>query len=329
MTALIVLIAVGLAFLSPAAGIVVLSYGLAAKQMVIRKRARAAEAQRRVAALDQLAATAADLRAGASTNVLTLTDHELDRLFRAAQRLSDRTGAPLADLVDRLESHQRALSRVDSAAHAQAAGTRLTALLLAALPLAALGLGHLIGANAIGALFGTPWGTASAAAALALQLGGLVWADRLARLRPNPLQAELAMAADLMAAALRSGAPVSTAVLAVGDVLDGPLSGRLAQIGRELRTGVSPAQAWQRLADVTAARGFVNAAKRSAESGAAMSGALTRCADDIRADAAHERQAQAQRAGVLLVLPLGLCFLPAFVIGGLVPVVVAVLGDVL
>jgi len=29
------------------------------------------------------------------------------------------------------------------------------------------------------------------------------------------------------------------------------------------------------------------------------------------------------------VLPLGLCFLPAFVLAGLVPVIVAVLGDVL
>jgi len=43
----------------------------------------------------------------------------------------------------------------------------------------------------------------------------------------------------------------------------------------------------------------------------------------IAADAA------ARRAGVLIVLPLGLCFLPAFVLAGLVPVIVAVLGDVL
>ena len=39
--------------------------------------------------------------------------------------------------------------------------------------------------------------------------------------------------------------------------------------------------------------------------------------------------AAARRSGVLIVLPLGLCFLPAFVLAGLVPVVVAVLGDVL
>jgi pilus assembly protein TadC len=40
-------------------------------------------------------------------------------------------------------------------------------------------------------------------------------------------------------------------------------------------------------------------------------------------------EAAARRAGVLVVLPLGLCFLPAFVFAGLVPVIVAVLGDVL
>ena len=40
-------------------------------------------------------------------------------------------------------------------------------------------------------------------------------------------------------------------------------------------------------------------------------------------------EAAAQRVSVLIVLPLGLCFLPAFVFAGIVPVIVAVLGDVL
>lgn len=43
----------------------------------------------------------------------------------------------------------------------------------------------------------------------------------------------------------------------------------------------------------------------------------------------HRAEASARRAGVLIVLPLGLCFLPAFILAGLVPVIVAVLGDVL
>ncbi|PWU49675.1 secretion system protein, partial [Micromonospora globispora] len=56
---------------------------------------------------------------------------------------------------------------------------------------------------------------------------------------------------------------------------------------------------------------------------------LTRLADDLRADRSTAAEAAARRAGVLIVLPLGLCFLPAFILAGLVPVIVAVLGDVL
>ena len=68
---------------------------------------------------------------------------------------------------------------------------------------------------------------------------------------------------------------------------------------------------------------------RSSSSGGALAGALLRLADDLRADRSVAAEAAARRSGVLIVLPLGLCFLPAFVLAGLVPVVVAVLGDVL
>jgi pilus assembly protein TadC len=57
--------------------------------------------------------------------------------------------------------------------------------------------------------------------------------------------------------------------------------------------------------------------------------ALTRVADDLRADATTDVESRARIAGVLVVLPLGLCFLPAFVLTGLVPVVVAIVGDML
>ena len=70
-------------------------------------------------------------------------------------------------------------------------------------------------------------------------------------------------------------------------------------------------------------------AVRSSHSGAALAANLTRLADDLRGARAAALDAAARRAGVLVVLPLGLCFLPAFVLAGLVPVVVAVLGDVL
>ena len=71
------------------------------------------------------------------------------------------------------------------------------------------------------------------------------------------------------------------------------------------------------------------AVSRSADSGAALSATFARLADDQRARQAAAVEAAASRAGVLIVLPLGLCFLPAFVFAGVVPVIVAVLGDVL
>ncbi|WP_407676383.1 type II secretion system F family protein [Plantactinospora alkalitolerans] len=141
--------------------------------------------------------------------------------------------------------------------------------------------------------------------------------------------ADLPLAADLLAAALRAGAPVDRAVSAVAEALAGPLGERLEQVGRTLRLGGSPDEAWPRLGPVPGAERLTRAAVRSSASGAALAGALTRLADDLRADRVTTAEAAARRAGVLIVLPLGLCFLPAFILAGLVPVIVAVLGDVL
>jgi tight adherence protein B len=48
-------------------------------------------------------------------------------------------------------------------------------------------------------------------------------------------------------------------------------------------------------------------------------------ADDLRESAHAEGQAAARRAGVRIVGPLTLCFLPAFVLLGVVPAVVGLL----
>jgi pilus assembly protein TadC len=141
--------------------------------------------------------------------------------------------------------------------------------------------------------------------------------------------ADLPLAADLLGAALRAGAPVDRAASAVADALGGPLGERLERTARSLRLGGAPAEAWAYVADVAGAERLVSAAVRSSASGGALAGALGRLADDLRADRSVAGEAAARRAGVLIVLPLGLCFLPAFVLTGLVPVVVAVLGDVL
>ncbi|MCV7088745.1 type II secretion system F family protein, partial [Mycobacterium interjectum] len=70
-------------------------------------------------------------------------------------------------------------------------------------------------------------------------------------------------------------------------------------------------------------------ARRSASSGSALARGVAELADQSRQDAAHAATAAAERAGVLIAGPLGLCFLPAFVCLGIVPVVAGLAGDVL
>jgi Flp pilus assembly protein TadB len=149
------------------------------------------------------------------------------------------------------------------------------------------------------------------------------------RARHERAEADLPLAADLLGAALCTGVPVDRGVAAVAEALGGPLGEDLGRVARALRLGADPPEAWSHLGDLPGATRMASTAVRSSISGAAFAGALTRLAGDLRADRAIAAEAAARRAGVLIMLPLGLCFLPAFMLAGLVPVVVAVLGDVL
>ena len=151
-------------------------------------------------------------------------------------------------------------------------------------------------------------------------------ADRAVR---RQVDADLPFAAELIAAALRAGAAPDAAVRVVAEAVGGPVGLRLARVERALRLGAPAAEAWSYLGDDDGAIRFAHAAQRTDHSGAALAGALVRIADDLRTDSALATEAAARRAGVLIVLPLGLCFLPAFMLTGLVPVIVAVIGGVL
>jgi Flp pilus assembly protein TadB len=140
---------------------------------------------------------------------------------------------------------------------------------------------------------------------------------------------DLPLTADLLAAAMRAGVTPDRAALTVGAALGGPVGARLGAVGRGLRLGEPPVDAWRRLSEVHGAERLVRAVVRSTDSGAALARALTRLADELRDAAVADAEASARRAGVLVVLPLGLCFLPAFLLAGVVPVVIAILGDVL
>ena len=103
----------------------------------------------------------------------------IGRLTSSVWQLAERTGAPAADLVERIEADARAADRAAASAAAQAAGAQATALLLAGLPVGGIGLGLAIGADPVHVLLRTPIGAACAIGAVLLQCGGLLWAERL------------------------------------------------------------------------------------------------------------------------------------------------------
>lgn len=179
---LVAVAALALLLGGPVAGVVGTVYAGLAGRALIRRAARRRQAAARAAALDDLAALAADLRAGLVAAALAAAPSggRIAELTSSVWRLAERTGAPAADLVERIEADARAADRAAAFAAAQAAGAQATALLLAGLPLGGIALGVAIGADPIRVLLHTPVGAACAIVAVLLQGGGLLWADRLA-----------------------------------------------------------------------------------------------------------------------------------------------------
>jgi pilus assembly protein TadC len=134
--------------------------------------------------------------------------------------------------------------------------------------------------------------------------------------------ARLAGAWDLLAACLRAGLPVAAAIRAVADQLPGPEGRALCRVAELLALGADPAGAWAPALATPGTLALARAARRTARSGSAMAGAVAELADQLRATAADRTEERAQRTGVLITGPLGLCFLPAFVCLGIVPVVI-------
>ncbi len=130
---------------------------------------------------------------------------------------------------------------------------------------------------------------------------------------------------DLVAAVLRGGAPVATSLRAVAECLvsAGAAGGEdlLLLADRHdlaLDVPVEPVSSWAAVLD--------DALLVARDSGLAPGPVLaSAAADERRRDAARQR-VDAARLGVRVVLPTGLCLLPAFVLLSVVPLVLALLG---
>ena len=148
----------------------------------------------------------------------------------------------------------------------------------------------------------------------------------------SPDPGALAQLLDLVAAALTAGLPAPDALTAVADALDSScpdLASPLRSASARMRLGATPGEAWR---DVPGAESLAPVAAvlvRACEGGGSVRAALSHAADRMRSEADAAATARAERAAVMVAGPLGLCFLPAFVCLGVVPVVVGLADGML
>ena len=271
-------------------------------------------------------------------NSTRMRPHSRERLhdLQLSLRMSESAGAPLATSLERAAEH--AEERIDALLGRQSAlaAPRATGRILSWLPLLGLGLGVLMGSDPVGVLTGSILGALTGMLGLGLAFAGRRWTAALVHRAEvestraghtggeqalNAPTVDTALVLELLAAQLRAGlAPLA----ALGTLSEALNSRALHTVCQRLQMGSSWGSAWSGSAAGTF--GELRDALAPAYTGGAPSTALLLSLAD--AHRLSERRAAERAAGklsVALVVPLGLCSLPAFICLGIVPIIISLL----
>lgn len=280
-------------------------------------------------------------------NSTRMRPHSRERLhdLQLSLRMSESAGAPLATSLERAAEH--AEERIDALLGRQSAlaAPRATGRILSWLPLLGLGLGVLMGSDPVGVLTGSILGALTGMLGLGLAFAGRRWTAALVHraevesARPSTRAAnaesetekpaspagsapiDTALVLELLAAQLRAGlAPLA----ALGTLAEALNSRALHTVCQRLQMSSNWGSAWSGSAAGTF--GELRDALAPAYTGGAPSTALLLSLAD--AHRLSERRAAERAAGklsVALVVPLGLCSLPAFICLGIVPILISLL----
>lgn len=269
-------------------------------------------------------------------NSTRMRPHSRERLhdLQLSLRMSESAGAPLATSLERAAEH--AEERIDALLGRQSAlaAPRATGRILSWLPLLGLGLGVLMGSDPVGVLTGSILGALTGMLGLGLAFAGRRWTAALvhraevesaasngAEQTSNMPPVDTALVLELLAAQLRAGlAPLA----ALGTLAEALNSRALHTVCQRLQMGSNWGSAWSGSAAGTF--GELRDALAPAYTGGAPSTALLLSLAD--AHRLSERRAAERAAGklsVALVVPLGLCSLPAFICLGIVPILISLL----
>ncbi|HCT14749.1 type II secretion system F family protein [Corynebacterium nuruki] len=262
-----------------------------------------------------------------------------DQWFRL-WAVADRHGLALGRLSDRMiEDLDARLTHLGHTSSALA-GARLTETILLLLPVGALGLGQSMGLSPFGFLTGNPLGVLLLLVGVVLACAGVLWAESLTVTvlggvgrRAGPAGLAAARVLDTFAESLVAGLPVADAWAAATETGDrdrdrggdGDGDRDLARVAALLSLGAGPA-AWEPLRRDPAYGPVARQAAGQTRSGARLAGGVRAQAARLRREAADRSLAASERVLVVVAAPLTLCFLPAFILVGLVPLVVGFAG---
>ena len=259
------------------------------------------------------AAIAAAVAAGASISEAILSgveqlpprDQAGWRALAAAWAVASDAGSPLAWALRDFAGSLRDLGQAQRDIAVALAAPALTARLVMALPVVGIVFGFALGFNPIGILVGSPLGWACLAVGTSLLLGASLWNRRMvAAAQPHDISPGLDF--DLVAIAVSGGGSIDRAVVAV-------TAARARYLGADDDAWVAG-----RL------RGILDLSTRAGVPAAEL---LRAEAVEARRDAGAEARERAQALSVRLMLPLGLCVLPSFMVLGVVPLVASVVAS--
>ena len=269
-------------------------------------------------------------------NSTRMRPHSRERLhdLQLSLRMSESAGAPLATSLERAAEHAEECIDALLGRQSALAAPRATGRILSWLPLLGLGLGVLMGSDPVGVLTGSVLGALTGLLGLGLAFAGRRWTAALvhraevesaasngAEQTSNMPPVDTALVLELLAAQLRAGlAPLA----ALGTLAEALNSRALHTVCQRLQMGSNWGSAWSGSAAGTF--GELRDALAPAYTGGAPSTALLLSLAD--AHRLSERRASERAAGklsVALVVPLGLCSLPAFICLGIVPILISLL----
>lgn len=223
------------------------------------------------------------------------------RGLAAAWSLAQESGAPLGPALRAQASALRDLAEVQRDVEVALAGPVATTRIVAALPVVGVLFGTALGFDTVGTLVGTPAGWACLVGGTALAVGAWAWMRRLVA-AAGPTDAAPGLGGDLLVIALGGGAA--------------PDRAREALDRAAVRFGLS--------VETSSLDGTLALATAAGVPAAEL---LRAEAQESRHAARTDARVRAAALSSRLMLPLGLGVLPAFVLVGIVPLVLAVVSS--